>query len=489
MAIKPKLSERAAERNMAEIEPAYRPQEATIEADRCLYCFDAPCIHSCPTGIDIPGFIKKIANDNLTGAARTILRANVLGASCARVCPTEVLCEGACVLLDRDETPIKIGRLQRYATDHAYESALPLLHAPAKKSGKRVAIIGGGPAGLSCAAELAQLGHEAVIYERHHKAGGLNTYGIAYYKMKPSVALAEVRLVQSLGVEILTDTEVGKDVPGDEIMNCYDAVFLAIGLGATYSLGIPGEDLPGVVEALAFIEELRMNPLDEVAVGDHVAVIGCGNTAIDAATQAKRLGAKRVTIVYRRGPEDMPAFEYEYELAKSDGVEFLFHTQPVEALGTKSRGLEGLRLVRTEPDLNGRPHNVAGSEFDVPFDMVIKALGQQKLGETIAKIFPGVTIDRRGAIERDFATGITKHGNIYAGGDAANGGSEVVDAVAEGKRAAAAIHVSFTDEAPEKLVQTTRLGAPDGATGAGIDKPVRVVELERAFRAGDKSHG
>src|SRR3954466_7775016 len=212
MPISPKLGPEAAAANMAEIAPRYSAQEAIIEANRCLFCFDAPCIQACPTGIDIPSFIKKIANGNLTGAARTILHANVLGASCARVCPTAVLCEGACVVLDREGDPVKIGRLQRYAVDHVYDHRISVLKAPPQKSGKRVAIIGGGPAGLGCAAELAQLGHAVVLFEKKPLAGGLNTYGIAYYKMPPQVSLAEVELVKSLGVEFRTGVEVGKDI-------------------------------------------------------------------------------------------------------------------------------------------------------------------------------------------------------------------------------------------------------------------------------------
>src|SRR5437867_1668222 len=242
MPISPKLGAEEAAANLAEIAPRYTPQEAIIEANRCLFCFDAPCIQACPTGIDIPSFIKKIITGNLTGSARAILSANVLGASCARVCPTEVLCEGACVVLDREGDPIKIGRLQRYATDHVFENRIQVLKPAAKKSGKRVAIIGGGPAGLGCAAELAQLGHDSVIFERQANAGGLNTYGIAYYKMKPAVSLEEVELVKSLGVEFRCGIEVGKDVSREELDREFDAIFIGIGLGAGQRLRIPGED-------------------------------------------------------------------------------------------------------------------------------------------------------------------------------------------------------------------------------------------------------
>src|SRR5436305_7873971 len=226
MAISPKLSAEAAAANMAEIAPRYSPQEAIIEANRCLFCFDAPCIQACPTGIDIPSFIKKIANGNLTGSARAILSANILGASCARVCPTAVLCEGACVVLDREGDPIKIGRLQRYATDYVMEKNISVLKAPAKKSGKRIAVIGGGPAGLGCAAELAQLGHSVEVFEKKAYAGGLNTYGIAYYKMTPETSLLEVAMIKDLGVEFRCGVEVGKDIAMAEIESEFSAIFI-----------------------------------------------------------------------------------------------------------------------------------------------------------------------------------------------------------------------------------------------------------------------
>ena len=481
MSIEPKLDAAAARAGMAEIEPRYSTQEAMVEAERCLYCFDAPCINSCPTGIDIPGFIKKIANDNLTGAARTILTSNILGASCARVCPTSVLCEGACVMLDRDKAPIKIGRLQRHAVDHVFDHDLQVLQRPAQTSGKRVAIIGAGPAGLGCAGELAQLGHEAVVFEKKSMAGGLNTYGIAYYKLTPEMSLKEVELVRSLGVEIRENVEVGTDVSVAELQNDFDAIFLGVGLGRTYRLDVPGEDLPGVVEALEFIEELHVKPLHEVAVGARVAVIGCGNTAIDAVTQAKRLGADQAIIIYRRSADDMPAYEYEYELARADGCEFIFHAVPVEVLGDGH--VSGLRLARTRPNGKGGVEVEEGSEFELPFDMVIKSLGQQKTSYMLKGLSPDLELDRGGCIARDFNTGRTSLAHVYAGGDGANGGSEVVDAVAEGKRAARGMHVAFTGEVSDGPVQTTRLGARGKPTGAGFEKPVRVPVLEEEYYA------
>ena len=476
------MSAKQARANLAEIEPKYTPQEALVEAERCLYCFDAPCIMACPTGIDIPGFIKKIASGNLTGSARTILQANPLGASCARVCPTSALCEGGCVMQDRDQKPIKIGRLQRYATDHVFENKIKVLQAPAKKSGKKIAVLGGGPAGLGCAAELAQLGHTAVIFEKKEQAGGLNTYGIAYYKLRPETSLAEVELVRELGVEIRTGVEVGKDVTVAQLEKKFDAIFIGFGLGRTYRLGIPGEDLPEVYEALDFIELIHTQPLNKVPVGKRVAVIGCGNTAIDAVTQAKRLGATEATIVYRRGEADMPAYPYEYELARKDGCAFLFHAAPVEVVGEQGH-MTGLKLARTRINAQGKVELLKGSEHVAPFDMVIKALGQEPQAALMKKLFPKVKLDRDGAVVRDAATGQTSVKQVFAGGDCANGGREVVNAVAEGKKAARGIHQFLTGETAVGPVQGTRLGVKGKPVGSGFDRPLRVPELEAEYYA------
>lgn len=480
MTLKPLLGAKQAAANMAEIEPKYRTQEALVEAERCLYCFDAPCIMACPTGIDIPGFIKKIANGNLTGSARTILQANPLGASCARVCPTSALCEGACVMLDRDEKPIKIGRLQRYATDHVLDRGIKVLQPPQVKTGRKVAVIGGGPAGLGCAAELAQLGHEVTIFERKKQAGGLNTYGIAYYKLRPETSLQEVELVKGLGVKIRTGVEVGRKIAVKQLEKEFDAIFVGVGLGRTYRLGIPGEELPQVQEALDFIEQFHVNPLHKVGVGRRVAVIGCGNTAIDAVTQAKRLGAARAIIVYRRGEKDMPAYPYEYEIAKKDGCEFMFHTVPVAVVAEKGR-VTGLKLARTKVNEKGRVEVVKGSEFVEPFDMVIKALGQEPQQAMLKKLFPKLKVAGDGTVVRDAMTGQTSLKHVFAGGDCANGGREVVNAVAEGKKAARGIHKFLAGESVAGPVQATRLGVIGKPVGSGFDRPVRVPELEAEY--------
>jgi glutamate synthase (NADPH/NADH) small chain len=425
---------------MADIAPPYAPQEAMIEAARCLFCFDAPCIQACPTGIDIPSFIKKISTGNLRGAARTILSANILGASCARVCPTEVLCEGACVVLDREGDPVKIGRLQRHATDHVLENHGAVLKNPTTKSGKRIAVLGGGPAGLSCAAELAQLGHEVVVFEKKPHPGGLNTYGIAYYKMTPETSLKEVELVRGLGVEFRCGVEVGKDISPDELQKNFDAVFVGLGLGKGTRLSIPGEDLSGVIDALEFIDHVHTRPLHTVPVGERVAVIGGGNTAIDAVTQAKRLGAREVTLIYRRSEHEMPAYKFEQELAKSDGARFLFNVAPIEILADASGHVTGLKLVRTASS-KGHVLLLSGTEFVEPFDMVIKAIGEQKQAALLKKLFPGLALDAHGVVVCEHETGQTNLPKFFTGGDCANGGREVVNAVAEGKRAARGIHV------------------------------------------------
>lgn len=470
---------------MGEIEPRYRKQEAQVEANRCLYCFDAPCIMACPTGIDIPGFIKKIASQNLVGSARVILEANILGGSCARVCPTEVLCEGACVMLDRDEKPIKIGRLQRYATDALWEKGANPFPNQAKANGKKVALVGSGPASLSCAAELARLGYATTIYEKDAEPGGLNRYGIAYYKMPPAVAEQEVKWIRDLGVVFRTGVEVGKDVAVETLLKDHDALFLGVGLGRTHRMGIPGEEKKGVVEALEFIRWIHTLPLHEVKVGERVAVIGCGNTAIDAVTQAKRLGAKEAVIVYRRGPEEMSAYPYEYQLAKKDGCSFLFQTAPVEVLGEKE--VTGLRMIRTRLGKNGKAENVPGSEFDEPFDMVILALGQEKQVSLWQKLMPKLKFDAAGRIECDRQTGQTSLPKVFAGGDAISGGKEVVNAVAEGKKAAHGIHAMISGKATHTPVQASRLGHQDGARGSGFRHPVRVPELEAAYHQGKKN--
>jgi len=478
MTLKPLLDSNTLAETMGEMVPAYSAHQAKVEADRCLYCFDAPCITACPTGIDVPAFIKKIANENTGGAGRVILESNILGGSCARVCPTSDLCEGACVMLDRDELPIQIGRLQRHATDYVHENKLSVLEKPTTRLGKSVGLIGSGPASMGCAAELARLGYDTVVYEKQPEAGGLNTYGIAYYKLTPQVSLEEVELIKNLGVEFKTGIEVGKDLSMDDLQKNHDAVFIGVGLGSARRLEIPGEDLTGVCEALDFIEEFHKKPLYEVGVGKHVVIIGCGNTAIDAVTQAKRMGAKTATIVYRRGESEMSAYDFEYELAKKDGCSFIFDASPIEVLGDSE--VNGLKLISTEI-VDGRPVPIAGSDYTIPCDMLIKASGQLARRKLLESIAPGISLSSSGHISIDKATGATSLPKIFAGGDAANGGKEVVNAVAEGKKAARGIHESLGGDPVEGPIQPTRLGIKGKPIGSGFDNPVRVSELETAY--------
>ncbi len=431
------LDIRQIEQNFAEINPAMSAPEALQEANRCLYCFDAPCTRACPTHIDVPAFIKKIASGNVTGAARVIFDANPIGASCARVCPVEVLCEGACVEKTLVKKPIEIGRLQRYATDHVMSNGTRI-YEPGPRNGRSVAIIGSGPAGLSCASYLARTGYSVTVFERKEKAGGLDTYGMAEYKMPQSVSLSEVEHIAAmgvefrLGVEICSDAEARSDgtVTFSDLMAEYDAVFLATGLGATNRLNIPGEDLPNVIDALKFIETIKTRDWHAVPLGRNVVVIGAGNTAIDAVTQAKRLGAEKVTLVYRRTEMDAPAYDYEMELARKDGVEFMWETTPIEILGDGA--VSGIRVRQ------------AGREFEVGCDQVIKAIGQQKMYSFFSDV-ARVETDEKGrvVVAENMQTSDPK---VFAGGDCVNGGAEAVDASQMGKLAAMGIHEMLSGE-------------------------------------------
>jgi glutamate synthase (NADPH/NADH) small chain len=422
----------------AEIHPPFDPQAALVEANRCLYCFDAPCTAACPTHIDVPRFIKKIATANLRGSAVTILESNILGSSCSRVCPVDVLCEGACVLHRYNKEPIEIGRLQRHAMDYFYSNGAKLAFAPPTNRAEKVACIGAGPASLACAVELRKRGYGVTIFESRPLAGGLNTYGVAEYKLRPADSLREVELVKSLGVEFRLGVNVGVDVSIEDLERDYAAIFLAIGLGPTVPMHLPGEALGGVVDALQFIADYKT--AQTIPVGRKVAVIGGGNTAIDAANAARRLGADEVYMIYRRGEREMPAFLFEYEHSKLEGVQFRFQTQPVaiHAAASDSHRVGALECVRMElgqPDKSGRrkPEAVAGSNFMIECDMVIPATGQSRFVDFLSNR-RGVEV-HDGLVVIDASTGRTANPRYYAGGDCVNGGREVVDAVAEGKRA------------------------------------------------------
>jgi glutamate synthase (NADPH/NADH) small chain len=433
----PKLSPEQYEENFSELHPAFTPNQATAEANRCLYCFDSPCMKACPTHIDISTFIKKIATGNVKGSARTILESNWIALTCAKACPVSVLCEGACVYNERGEHPIEIGRLQRYAIDWYFERGMPPLFTPAPKNGKSVGIVGAGPAGLACGAELALLGYDVTVYEGKSAAGGLDTWGIAPYKMTYQDSLNEVKLVEGLGVRIKTNTMVGKDISMKDLAQSHDAVFVGIGLGNSPNLKIPGEDLRGVCDALEFIERVTRRTWSAVDVGMRVAVIGAGNTAIDAATEAKRLGAEQVSIIYRRSAQEMSAYSFEFDLAKRDGVVFHFLTAPNRILGNGVvEELECTKMKLGAPDERGRrtAEPVPHSEFRIPVDMVIKAIGQ-KTGESLLAQIPGLAV-KNGRVAVNPETMQSSNPKFFAGGDCINGGKEVVNAAADGKRAA-----------------------------------------------------
>jgi glutamate synthase (NADPH/NADH) small chain len=435
-----KLTAAQYEANFADITPPMTPRQAAVEAFRCLYCFDAPCTIACPTRIDVPGFIKRIMTGNVRGAARVILEANILGESCGRVCPTEVLCEGACVMHEKGERPIEIGRLQRHAVDHVFDRNIRPFQAGIP-NGRRVACVGAGPASLACAAQLARCGYRVTVFDRGELPGGLSTYGIAAYKTRASDALREVELVKSLGVEFQQGTDIGKDLTFDQLEKDFDAIFIGLGLGETWAMDIPGEDLEGVCGAIEFIERTKRMPFAQVKIGRRVACIGAGNTAIDVVTAARRLGAETVYLIYRRSEREMSAFHYEYELAKKDGVNFLWQTQPLRVLGGGGvvAGLECLRTQLGAPDARGRrvPDVLPGSNFTLAVDMVIRAVGQKPVTQVLRTV-SGVELRKNGTIivNAQRQTGNPKY---FAGGDCVNGGREVVDAVAEGMAAAKGI--------------------------------------------------
>jgi glutamate synthase (NADPH/NADH) small chain len=419
-----------------ELLPPLTEHEALVESARCLMCFDAPCTHACPTHIDIPRFIKKINTGNLRGSARTIFESNLLGATCARVCPVQELCEGACVL-GSEQKPIAIGRLQRYAMDHAYSKRLEFFR-PAPSTGKKVAVVGAGPAGLSCAGELAKLGHSVMLFERRDLAGGLSTYGIIALREPVEIALTEVAMIQKLGVHLETGRDVGTNPTVAELQENFDCVFLSVGLGQTPQLSIPGEEY--VLDGLQYIEGSKLLP-SRLRVGRNVIVVGAGNTAIDCATIARRMGAERVTMIYRRTENEMTAYPHEYDFIKREGVHFCFLLQPVKLHHESGRvtGLECLRIELGAPDATGRPtpHPVPDSNLLLPADQIVKAIGQHK--PSIAQLLCLKTEQGFIEVNPNFETSSP---GIFAGGDCirARGSASTVMAVQDGKLAARAIH-------------------------------------------------
>ncbi len=433
-----RLSKEQYEKNFEDIHPAFENKDAAlVEANRCLFCYDAPCMKSCPTSIDVPKFIKQITTDNIKGSAHTIFTSNIMGAGCSKVCPVEKLCEGACVYNLMHDEPIPIAKLQRYSTEMAMEKKWQLFSRK-QNTGKKVAIIGAGPAGLSCAHVLSREGIDVTIYEKEKLGGGLMTYGIAAYKVTPQFCKDEVDYILSIGgIEIKYEQELGKNISIDELQKNYDAVYLAIGVGLARQLDIPGENMEGVIDAISFIYDIRNSGFNKVSVGDKVAVIGMGMTAIDAATQAKRLGASEVTMLYRRTKEEMPCTQVELDIAMLDACKIIWLAAPKEVIGENGKvtHLVAEKMKLGEPDASGRCAPVAtGETFTLAVDMVIKAAGQTPYQSLVTT---NNLENQNGKLKVNHS--LTNLKGVFAGGDCVNGGREVVDAVQAGKDGAKAI--------------------------------------------------
>ncbi|MFO0709187.1 MAG: NAD(P)-dependent oxidoreductase [Sandaracinus sp.] len=427
-----RLPSERAETVFSDYKPALTKDQALAEANRCLFCTDAPCVKACPTHIDIPQFIRKIATGNEEGSARTIFSANILGTSCARVCPVEVLCVGDCVYNDKGEPPIQIGKLQRYATDAALASGLRFFEA-GPDSGKSVGLVGAGPASLAAAHRLRRFGHRVTIYEKRSVVGGLNTTGIAPHKLRADTSLEEVAWVLGIGgIDVKTGVSVGTDVSFEELEKRHDALFVGVGLGADTRLGVSGENLGNVEGAVAWIERMKLEKLD-LSSHSRCVVVGGGNTALDVVREARTLGVASVTLLYRGDEAGMPGYSHEWESAKVQGVAGAWRAQPVgfvaNATGTVVTGVQCVRL-----DASKKP--IAGTEFVVPADLVLVAIGQSTLGHLLSSL-PGVVIDKGRVVTDEH--GRTGRKGLFAGGDCRNGGKEVVNAVAEGDAAAIAI--------------------------------------------------
>lgn len=412
--------------------PALTKEQAIAEANRCLFCTDPPCVQACPTQIDIPQFIRKISTGNEEGSARTIFASNILGMTCARVCPVEVLCVGDCVYNDKGEPPIQIGKLQRYATDLAFEKGARFFEA-GPDSGKSVALVGAGPASLAAAHRLRRLGHRVTIYEKRNVVGGLNTTGVAPHKLRADASLEEVDWVLAIGgIDIRTGVSIGTDVTFEELEKRHDALFVGAGLGADTLLEVPGSQLANIEGAVAWIERMKLEKLD-VSKVEHCVVVGGGNTALDVVREARTLGIPKVTLLYRGQEAGMSGYEHEWESAKVEGVSGAWRLQPVgfEA-SADGQFVAGMRCVRLDDTKKAIP----GTEHVVPCDLVLLAIGQSTLGSLLAAL-PGVTLEKGRVVTDEH--GRTGRKGLFAGGDCRNGGKEVVNAVAEGDVAALAI--------------------------------------------------
>jgi len=427
-------SEKEFQKNFKQKKSLMNPTEAYFESSRCLFCYDAPCIEACPTHIDIPLFIKQIQTQNTEGAAKTIFDSNWLGNACGVVCPTGVLCEGACVFNHREVPPIQIGRLQNYATKKIIDEGKNIFKV-GENNGKKIAIIGAGPAGIACACELRTLGYEVDIFEAKDKPSGLTVYGIAPYKISNEEVLKEVAYLQNqLGFNIKYNSAITSKDQINKLENDYDAIFLGVGLGNTANLELDGEDKNGVIGAVEFIEDLRMNH-HKVKVPNKVVVIGGGNTAMDVASESARMGARKTVLAYRRSKKEMGAYDFEYDLAISAGVDSLFNVAPIEIVGKGK--VEGVKFAKTEM-IDGKLQIKKNNVFIVRCDMVIKATGQAKQG-AFYQLIDDIEIDTKTKIVVNPETYQTSKPMYFAGGDAVNGGAEVVNAAYEGKMAAQGI--------------------------------------------------
>ncbi|SDD05411.1 glutamate synthase (NADPH/NADH) small chain [Pseudomonas guariconensis] len=439
---KPRASREQLAEAFTDLAPALTARQAAVESARCLYCYDAPCVNACPSEIDIPSFIRRIADENLQGAAERILSANILGGSCARVCPTEILCQQACVRNNAQEcAPVLIGQLQRYALDNAGFTGHPFQRSPA--TGKRIAVVGAGPAGLSCAHRLAMQGHDVVIFEAREKAGGLNEYGIARYKLVDDYAQREVEFLLGIGgIEIRHGQALGANLTLTELRGQYDAVFLGLGLGAVRQLGLQDEEAPGVLGATAYIRELRQaSDLTQLPVADRCLVIGAGNTAIDMAVQMSRLGARDVNLVYRRGQADMGATGHEQDIAKANQVRLHTWARPDVVLLDDCGRVRGMRFARTAL-VDGRLTDT-GETFELAADAIFKAIGQRFDDASLADPL-AAQLERDGERIRVDAQMRTSLPGVYAGGDCTALGQDLtVQAVQHGKLAAQAIHAEL----------------------------------------------
>ena len=428
--------------HFTDLAPPLSARQAVLESSRCLYCYDAPCVNACPSDIDIPSFIRNIQQENVQGAAQKILSANILGGSCARVCPTEVLCQQACVRNNTQEcAPVLIGLLQRYAVDHAQFSEHPFKRAA--PTGKRIAVVGAGPAGLACAHRLALHGHEVVIFEARDKSGGLNEYGIAKYKLVDDFAQREVDFVLQVGgIEVRHGQRLGDNLSLSELHAQFDSVFLGLGLAASRQLGLPHEDAPGLLAATDYIRELRQSDdLTQLPLAERCIVLGAGNTAIDMAVQMARLGAREVNLVYRRGLEDMGATAHEQDIAKANQVRLMTWAQPQDVLLDNTGKVRGMRFARTRLE-DGRLVTT-GETFELAADAVFKAIGQafddaarsDPLAQTLKRAGDRIEVDEH------LRTNIP---GVYAGGDCTSLGQDLtVQAVQHGKLAAEAMHAQL----------------------------------------------